>query len=80
MAVKREELHGHVARHEARTVKWEYRIAAFELEHPEGLNRLGADGWELVAIHQNRGYFKRPVAESEGRLEHLAPRGRRGPR
>lgn len=50
----------------AELVKWEYRTSA--ILDIDWLNRLGTDGWELVAIlpPERRGYFKRPkvIAES----------------
>lgn len=37
---------------------WEYRVDTDLGE--ERLNALGAEGWELVAVQEGAGYFKRP--------------------
>lgn len=53
-------------------VKWEYHIEDFsnydynpEVPDTEQavayLNKLGADGWEVVAVEDNEVLFKRPV-------------------
>lgn len=39
--------------------KWEYR-REYNLIYA-ALDELGRDGWELVAIHEGIGYFKRPA-------------------
>jgi hypothetical protein len=53
----------------AQPTKWEYQILYFDTNHPQDqLNKLGKDGWELVAINTTEsqgtnGYFKRPIAQ-----------------
>jgi hypothetical protein len=39
-------------------VRWEYKST----RHPGELNRLGADGWELVLVWCGAFYLKRPIA------------------
>lgn len=43
--------------------KWEYKSVSFTASHSEVesmLNRLGEQGWELVALHEYHYVFKRP--------------------
>ena len=46
---------------EWRGVRWEYTT---RLVFGDGLNELGAAGWELVAVAGALCYFKRPVYDS----------------
>lgn len=42
--------------------QWEYTIRVIgnpEGDAPTTLNRLGAEGWELVSVYDNRAYLKR---------------------
>lgn len=58
-------------------MKWEYLVRGFDnrwIPEEDYLNKLGAKGWELVAVAwQNSGHgkaiFKRPLAEKEERSD-----------
>ena len=39
--------------------KWEYRIINSENDIEERLNKLGQQGWELVAVNPPSAYLKR---------------------
>jgi hypothetical protein len=46
---------------------WEYRVektpnvwAVLSKEYLDRLNNLGEQGWELITVHENNLYFKRP--------------------
>ena len=41
--------------------KWEYIIIAVSIDSTP-LNTMGAKGWELVALYNGFGYFKRAKA------------------
>lgn len=44
-------------------MKWEYVIIATNIlavDHGHQLDALGEEGWELVAVTNNKMYFKRP--------------------
>jgi len=42
-------------------MKWEYHVASISVYslRCEILNKLGAQGWELVGVHEHEFYFKR---------------------
>lgn len=46
-------------------MKWEYRIVNFWQQEQVNCNKYGAQGWELVSVHELRGqpayYFKREI-------------------
>lgn len=53
--------------------KWEYTVIANPANNEKGkqahLNRLGAEGWELVCIEGSDWYiFKRPIPPVEYRI------------
>lgn len=42
--------------------KYEYYVTTmFQGDRTEGLNKLGSDRWELIAVCDNSFYFKREV-------------------
>jgi hypothetical protein len=75
--------------------KWEYQVLTHDQiadlakkDFAAGLNKLGADGWELVAVEprtdrdhgakpsgQAAFYFKRPAARAEGARAEAGPSG-----
>jgi hypothetical protein len=48
-------------------MKWEYKLVTdIECKKAAGeLNKLGEEGWELIAIDFPYHYFKRPKVEAE---------------
>ena len=61
------------------TQRWEYRLVSFyQTESNDSAedmaNRLGAEGWELVAIdRQERWAFKRPLGDARPDLRVTRP-------
>jgi hypothetical protein len=47
------------------SVKWEYCLVDNRYDSDSGLskrfNALGAEGWELTAVHNSIFFFKRPI-------------------
>lgn len=47
--------------------KWEYRVESYfhndAYERQADLDRLGAEGWELVSVDQSVAYLKRELEE-----------------
>lgn len=45
--------------------KWEYKVWSFPgtsaSELQIEMNQFGQEGWELVAVLNHRGFFKRPI-------------------
>jgi hypothetical protein len=39
--------------------KWEYKVVNYDPSESD-INKLGAEGWELVAVSDSKCYFKRP--------------------
>jgi hypothetical protein len=39
--------------------QWKYRVERRDMLDADWLNELGADGWELVAVHEGAYVFKR---------------------
>jgi hypothetical protein len=52
---------------------WEYYVECVVGEDARGttdrLNKLGQDGWELIAVRDRYHYFKRPLPESAPKSE-----------
>jgi hypothetical protein len=40
--------------------QWDYHIEEL-VANEKVLKRLGQEGWELIAVHNGFGYFKRPI-------------------
>ena len=47
---------------------YEYKLvgllSAYHADFEELFNKLGAEGWELIAIDSNKAYFKRVIPKS----------------
>ncbi len=64
-----------LAAHVAALPKWEYQVKRIGEDKQKGLlgsqrmeqifNGEGAKGWELVAVHEERATFKRPLPPTE---------------
>ena len=51
---------------------WQYRVLESGLAYEEAeLNRLGREGWELIAVEARRLYLRRPMARRHGKGEAL---------
>lgn len=43
-------------------MKWEYKmVSIFVNGNINVMNKLGKEGWEMVGIHNEMMYFKRPI-------------------
>lgn len=64
-------------------MKWEYKdislrsleklgdISAIPYKATDGLNKLGADEWELVSVDDGIAYFKRPLHAADEIMKHF---------
>ena len=51
--------------------KWEYKIVPLGTFHGVDFDSLGNDGWELVAVYDDKLFFKRPANSAPA--SHLMP-------
>lgn len=52
--------------------RWEYLVIQEHHHSAVVLNRLGADGWELVGFDRNTAVLKRPIEAAPAALENAA--------
>jgi hypothetical protein len=49
-------------------MEWEYLVRIYcgsKSDHQDMINKLGADGWELVTIWDGLFHFKRPLVSTK---------------